>query len=79
VQSSLAGRVYEREGALFERRDDDPVMRRTEPRRLANDVDQPGDRVQAAEQVVVRAIGAGQERPEISKAIALSLLAPTLT
>ena len=41
------------------------------PGRIADDVDQPIDRVQAAEQIVVLAIGARQERGEMGEADAL--------
>ena len=44
------------------------------PGRIADDVDQPIERVQAAEQVVVLAVGAREERREMAEADALEAL-----
>src|SRR6266849_5751389 len=57
----LLGIEDQRKSPLLERRDIDPVMRGIEPRRIADDVDQPIDRVHAAQKVVVLAIGARQK------------------
>ncbi len=49
----------------------DPVVRAVDARGVADDVDQPVERVQTAEQVVVLAVGARQECGEMGEADAL--------
>ena len=44
--------------------------------RIAHDVDQPVERVQAAEQIVVLAVGAREERGEMAEADALEARGP---
>ena len=56
------------EAPLLERGDIDPIARRIERGRVADDIDQPVERMQTTEQVVVLAIGAGQKRGEMAEA-----------
>src|SRR5215467_12764982 len=59
-----------RERAALERRDID--LRNTiGARRVTHDIDQPINRVQAAEQIIVLAIGTREERREVGEADAL--------
>ena len=45
-----------------------------DPGRIADDVDQPVERMQAAEQIIVLPVGARQERGEVPEADALQAL-----
>ena len=67
---SSASRIWVN-APLLQRQHIDLVVRRVDPGRVADDVDQPVERVQAAEQVVVLAVGARQERREMAEADAL--------
>src|SRR4051812_35105374 len=62
------------ESALLQREHVDPGTRRLDPGRVADDVDQPVDRVQTAEQIIVLAVAARQERREVAEADALQAL-----
>src|SRR6478736_2023325 len=59
-----------REGAALERRDID-LRNTVGARRVAHDIDEPVDRVQTAEQIVIFTIGAREERREVGEADAL--------
>src|SRR5262245_17713190 len=64
------------EAALLQRQHVDQVVRAVDARGVADDVDQPLERMQAAEQVVVLAIGAREKRGEVTEADALEALDP---
>ena len=64
------------EAALLERQHVDPAGTGLDPGRVADDVDQPVERMQAAEQIVVLAIGAREKCGEMAKADALEALDP---
>jgi hypothetical protein len=63
------------EPALLQRQHVDLAGTGRDSGRVADDVDQPVERMQAAEQVVVLAIGAREERGEMTEAGALQALA----
>src|SRR5262245_66589207 len=67
------------EAALLQRQDVDLAGLAVQPRRVADDVDQPVERMQAAEQIVVLAVGARQEGGEMAEARALEALAAVVT
>ena len=62
------------EAAPLERQHVDPAGTGLDPGRVADDVDQPVERMQAAQQIIVLAIGAREERREMTKADALEAL-----
>ena len=63
-----------RESPLLERQHVDPIRFGIDPRRVAYDVDEPVKRMQAAEEIIVFAIGARQERGEMTEADAFQAL-----
>src|SRR5712671_7105364 len=67
------GIEYERKGPTLELLDAE-LGNTLGASRVAHDIDQPIDRVHAAEQIVVFAIGPRQERREMSKPCALETL-----
>src|SRR5262249_23095166 len=69
----------EREGALLEAGHVDGIVPRIDAGRVAHDVDQAIEGVQAAEQVVVLAIAAGQKAGEVAEAHALEACRPVKT
>jgi len=62
------------ERPLLQRQHVDACARRVDPRRVADDVDQPVEGMQAAEQIVVLAVAARQEGGEVAEADALQAL-----
>src|SRR5262249_61161870 len=56
-----------REPPLLERQHVDPILFGIDPRRVAYDVDEPIKRVQAAEKIIVFAVGARQKRGEMAE------------
>src|SRR6516162_9061682 len=63
-----------REPPLLERQHVDPIRFGIDPRRVAYDVDEPVKRMQAAEEIIVFAIGARQERGEMTESDAFQAL-----
>src|SRR5262249_61358548 len=63
-----------REPPLLERQHMDPVRFRIDSGRVAYDVDEPVKRMQAAEEIIVFAIGARQERGEMTEPDAFQAL-----
>src|SRR5262245_36767186 len=63
------------EATLLQRQDVDLAALAVQSRRVADDVDQPVERMQASEQIVVLAVGARQERGEMAEARAFETLA----
>src|SRR5215510_520337 len=63
-----------REPPLLERQHVDPIRFGIDPRRVAYDVDEPIKRVQAAEKIIVFAVGARQKRGEIAEPNTLQAL-----
>src|SRR3981081_4375262 len=62
------------EAALLERQHVGASVRGVAPGGVADDIDQPVERMQAAEQVIVLAVGAREERREVAEADALEAL-----
>src|SRR6516162_9396834 len=63
-----------REPPLLERQHVDPIRFGIDPRRVAHDIDEPVKRMQAAEEIIVFAIGARQERGEMTEPDAFQAL-----
>src|SRR5262249_55273259 len=63
-----------REPPLLERQHVDPIRFGIDPRRVAYDVDEPVKRVQAAEKIIVFAVGARQKRGEMAEPDTLQAL-----
>src|SRR5437867_2653549 len=62
------------EGAFFKRQHIELTLSGVDSSRVADDVDQPVERVQAAEQIVIFAVAARQKCREMGKADALKTL-----
>src|SRR5262245_20965207 len=60
-----------REAALLERAHIEPTVCLIDPGGIAYDIDEPVERMQAAEQVIVLAVGTGKKRSEMPEANAL--------
>src|SRR5262249_42407856 len=60
--------------AFLERKHIDALLRQVEPCRIADDIDQTVERVQAPEQVVILPVGARQERRKMSETNPLETL-----
>src|SRR5262249_57889386 len=63
-----------RDPPLLERQHVDPIRFGFDPRRVAYDVDEPVKRVQAAEKIIVFAVGARQKRGEMAEPDTLQAL-----